>query len=81
MKEKIKLSYDAFIAFLQGKEIHLLKGDDEIIIASPFDGLFLTHNQIEQIKYSSQMELFNLIQKIYESSKEHYAADVEVIDE
>jgi len=81
MKERIKLPYDGLIGILQGKEIHWRMGDNEIIIAPPFDGVFLTHDQIQQIQYSSEVRIFDILQKIYESKQEHYSADIEVLDE
>lgn len=81
MRERIKLPYDGLIGLLQGKEIHLMRGEDEIIIAPPFDGVFMTHDQIRQLQYSSQMEIFNVLEKIYESKQEHYVADIETLSE
>jgi len=86
MREKIKLSNEMLIGLLQGKEIHLLFGNlssehDEIIIAPPFDGTFLTHDQIREIQYSSEMNILNMLQRVYESKEETYVVDVEKINE
>ena len=75
MKSKIKcainLTYDTLIALLQGKEIHLIHyiNDDECeeyIFIPPFDGVFMTHDAIDHIKYNAQVELFKFLDTVSE---------------
>lgn len=70
MEEKIKLTYDVLIGLLQGKEIHLVRGENHIILAPPFDGVFLTHEQIQEIQYSSEQRVFEIIHRVLETSQE-----------
>jgi len=62
----IKLSYDSLIAILQGKEFHLQKGSNHFIFHPPFDGLFVTHEQLAQLRFNDQMGILNLLNEIWE---------------
>lgn len=70
MKRKINLSYEMLIGLLQGKEIRLVEGDNEILLAPPFDGVFLTYDQIREIQYSSEERVFTMLQKVLEAQQE-----------
>ena len=60
----IDITYESLIAILQGKEIHLQTSDEYFIFHPPFKGVFLTHEQLANIKYQSQVDVFNLIDKL-----------------
>lgn len=60
----IKLTYESLIALLQGKEFHLTTMDKHIVFHPPFDGMFLTHEQIDNIKYQSQAGVIDLMEKL-----------------
>jgi hypothetical protein len=59
----IKLTYESLIAILQGKEFHLQTPDEHIIFHPPFEGVFLTHDQLANIKHQSQIDVFNIIER------------------
>ena len=61
---EIKLSYESLIALLQGKEFHLYSNDKHIIFHPPFNGVFLTHEQIREIKYDSEFRVFSMIEQL-----------------
>jgi len=70
---RIKLPYDGLIGLLQGKEIHLMRqGGEEVIIASPFDGVFMTHQQIDELRRESEMNVLKLLDKLYTSREENF---------
>lgn len=73
MKKRINLSYEILIGLLQGKEIHLVEGENHIILAPPFDGVFLTREQIQEIQYSSEQRVFEMIQKVLEAREETHS--------
>lgn len=63
-KIPVKLTYDALIALLQGKELRVCDGENEFIFAPPFDGVFMTHEQLSQMRYSDQMGMLGLLKNI-----------------
>jgi len=64
MIKHMRLSYDALIGLLHGKEVHIIIGDDELVINPPFDGVFLTHEELNEIKLESEMGVIRVLQKI-----------------
>ena len=72
MRENIKLTYDSLIAMLQGKEFHLRTLDHHFVFHPPFDGVFLTHEQVAEIRHGGQMEVFRMLEKLakYEETRE-----------
>ena len=68
-KTEIKLTYESLIALLQGKEFHLMSDGEHFIFLPPFDGGFLTHEEIRRIRsesYGSGFEAFWKIIKYVE---------------
>ena len=70
MKRQIKLTYEMLISILQGKDLRLVYDENEIVISPPFDGVFLTYEQIEEIRYSSEERVFNMLAKILNSKED-----------
>lgn len=72
MKKEIRLTYELLVDILQGRELHLIyknfdtDATDEIIIKPPFDGVFMTHDQIQEMKYASQEQAFEMLSKLFE---------------
>ena len=67
-REYIKLTERMSLALLKWNEIHLISSDQEdelteFIFEGPFDGVFLTHDQIAQILRNSEMSIFNMLKK------------------
>jgi hypothetical protein len=62
--EVIKLTYESLIALLQGKELHLDAMDYHFIFQSPFDGVFVTHEQLMQMRYQDQMGVLNFLKEL-----------------
>jgi len=67
-REYIKLTEGMLLALLKGNEFHLISSDQEgelteFIFEGPFDGVFLTHDQITQIQRNSEMSIFNMLEK------------------
>ncbi|MCP5018891.1 MAG: hypothetical protein GY938_26985 [Ketobacter sp.] len=58
----IKLTYESLIAILQGKETHMVTPDMHLIIKPPFDGVFLTHAEIDEMRYRSQIDILDMAQ-------------------
>lgn len=76
-KRQIKLTYESLIALLQGKTVGLVSllpnGDQvEIEIKPPFEGAFLTFEEIERIRFDSQMDIMDILAKLRET---HWQAD------
>ncbi len=61
---EIKLTYESLIALLQGKEFHLYSDGMHIIFHSPFEGVFLTHEQLYEIEYNAECHAFNMIEQL-----------------
>ncbi len=61
---EIKLTYESLIAILQGKEFHLYSDGMHIIFRPPFEGVFLTHKQLDKIRYDAQYDAFNMIEQL-----------------
>lgn len=66
---EIKLNYDALIAMLQGKDFHIKTPDVHIILRNPSDGMYLTHEQINDMLYRDKAAIFSLISELEEAKK------------
>jgi len=64
----IKLTYESLIGLLQGKELHLIEDGREFIFIPPFDGVFLTHLEIDKIKLKAEESIFKVFQKVEETN-------------
>jgi len=60
----IKLTPKSLIALLQGKDLHLVTEEIHVIIKPPFDGVFMTHKELDQVRHNSEMGVFNTIEKV-----------------
>lgn len=67
--EIIKLTEEMLLTILQGKEIHIhiLEEDRVFIFKGPWDGVFLTHEQISELEHNAQMSAFSIVEKIQKS--------------
>ena len=60
-REEIKLDYESLISLLQGKKLHLETPNVHLVISPPFDGVFLTHEQIDEIKNAERGRILSLL--------------------
>ncbi len=60
----LDLTYEMMIAILQGKETHLVTPDMHVVIHPPFDGVFLTHAQIDEMRYQSRVDTLDMVQRL-----------------
>jgi hypothetical protein len=74
----MKLSYEALIAILQGKELHIKTPDVHVILHPPFDGQFLTNEQIRDLLYSDTHNRFGNILEITRTKK--FEQKIEQVD-
>lgn len=63
-RQEIKLTYESLIALLQGKEFHLKTMDHHFVFHSPFDGVWVTHEQLAQIRYNDEMRILGLLEEL-----------------
>jgi hypothetical protein len=61
---EIKLSYDSIIGILQGKELHIRTMDNEFIFYPPFDGVFVTHGQLAEMRANDTMGVLNFLHSL-----------------
>lgn len=66
----IKLTYESLIALLQGKEFHITTPDTYVIFHPPFEGVFVTHEQLYEIEYTAEKRVLTLIEKAMKYSEE-----------
>ena len=55
MDKTIKLTYDSMIALIQGKKLHVTDGENTFIFLPPGDGIFITHDELYQLRYNDSM--------------------------
>lgn len=71
--EVIKFTEEMLLTILQGKEIHIHikeeEGDRVFIFKGPWDGVFLTHAQISELKHNAQMSAFSIMERIQDRKK------------
>ena len=69
MKQEIRLTSEMFYALLQGKKLVQITNGEEMVIYPPHYGLFLTHEQLTEIKtkahHEGAMATFELLEKLY----------------
>lgn len=63
-KMTVKLEYNSLIALLQGKELHVCNGEVDFVFLSPLDGVFMTHEQLAQMRLQDQNQLLGLLKDI-----------------
>ena len=63
-RQVYKLSYESLIALMQGKDLHVVTQDAHFVFKPPFDGLFITHDEIAQMRYKDQMQSLEQMEKI-----------------
>lgn len=56
------LTYESIIGLMQGKELHLCEDNIHYILKPPFDGMFLTHKEIDQMRYDSELNILRVLQ-------------------
>lgn len=65
-KQVVKMDTNALLALLQGKELHYMfpvigRGEKvetvEIVIRPPFDGFYITHEEYDNLRASSTMNV------------------------
>lgn len=61
---EIRLTYDSLIALLQGKELHLQTTDKEFIFYPPFNGVFVTHKELAEMKARDTMGVLKFLELI-----------------
>lgn len=76
--ETMQLTTDMLLGLMQGKDVCLvLNASDEdkrieFRFKGPFDGVFLTHAEIQNIKYNSEMGIMNVMERLRKSNMEEY---------
>jgi len=74
--ETVKLTEDMLLNILKGKDTHLIINahDPEkrmhVIFKGPWDGMFLTHEEISNLQYDSEMGILNFVKKMQDSKSE-----------
>ena len=67
----INLTYDSLIALLQGKEFHLKSHDLHVVFHPPFDGVFMTHEQLMDLRMGEQARTLNIIKTVLKYKEDH----------
>ena len=67
---EIELTYESLIALLQGKEFHLQTPEIHVIFHPPFDGVFMSHDQLRALQYNAQADVFKMIEQISKYKEE-----------
>ncbi len=68
--EEIKLTKEMILALMQGKDYTLIvnahdpKEEMEFRFKGPYDGVFLTHRELDNIKYDSEMGVLDIMQRL-----------------
>ncbi len=73
--EIIKLTEESLMVLLQGKDLYLRVGIQEedkrtFIFRGPWDGVFLTHQEISEMQYNSQVGVFNIMERMVKHVQE-----------
>ena len=73
IRTEIKLTYESLIALLQGKDFHLLTPEYHVVFHPPFEGVFLTHQEIHEIQFNAGGGLYKRIEKLqsYEEERDN----------
>lgn len=74
---KFKLTEEMLLNLLKGKTLNIVTiandgEESQIEFTGPFEGMFITHEELAQIKYNSEMGVFNLIQRIQNEKSKSY---------
>lgn len=73
--DTVNLTEEMFLNLMKGKDIWIIvnahdpKKSREFRFRGPFDGVFLTHAEISEIQYNSEMGIMNFLQRIKNDSK------------
>ena len=70
MRTDINIEYESLIALLQGKELHVQNGENHFIFHPPFDGLFVTHDQLDALIHNKQAEILQMLGLIKKHKQE-----------
>lgn len=67
--EVIRFTEEMLLTILQGKEIHIhIREEDRVFVfKGPWDGVFLTHEQISELEHKAQMSAFSIIEQMQTS--------------
>jgi hypothetical protein len=73
--ETYKFTEQMLIDLIRGKDLNIAvqnkKGEvKKFRFISPHDGVFLTHAEIEQLKYKSEMDVFRVLKKMESLEKQ-----------
>jgi len=66
----IKLTFESMIALIQGKELHIIKGENHFVFLPPVDGVFVTHEQLAQMRTQDQQGVLNLLKALGDHRQE-----------
>jgi hypothetical protein len=67
----IKLTFESMIALIQGKELHVVQNDVHFIFLPPTDGVFVTREQLDRMRYNDTMGVLNFLKNV----GKHYQKD------
>ncbi len=70
MEYEIKLTYDSLIALIQGKKLHIVTSMEHIVLLPPTDGVFVTHDQLNQMRYQDQMGVLTFLKSLTDHTQE-----------
>lgn len=68
--QPIKLTFESLIALIQGKKLHVTNGENSFVFLPPTDGVFVTHEQLAQIRYHDQIGVLNFLKDVGEHKQE-----------
>ena len=73
IRTEIKLTYESLIALLQGKDFHLVTPDYHMVFHPPFDGVFLTHQELYELQSAAGGGFYKRIEKLprYEEERDN----------
>lgn len=60
---EIKLNFKSLIAVLQGKELHIKQQGIHVIIHPPFDGVFITQEELQDMRQHELHKTFAILNK------------------
>lgn len=83
---KFKLTEKMILDLLKGKELNIITCADDpekatsITFIGPFEGMFITHDELAEIKYNSEMGVFNFIQRLQNEQSKTYDIQKPIVE-
>jgi hypothetical protein len=67
----IHLTFESLVALIQGKKLHVQDGENHFIFLPPTDGVFITHEQLDRIRYQDTMQILEFLHDVGEHKQEY----------